>query len=203
MRMRTTIMWGAGLVVAAFAIWLALPSLKPLASLPANTKHLVSVTRDILVETKQLQARVTDVQENLQELGEQERLLSDQAQQMGLVLAQLKQQQALASDSTKLLTQILQTEQQTATITARASQASSASTKTVAANARVLEQLATATGRIQQGSERNNGQLDHMLDEMADSADNFAVIERLKKAVTQVEERARNWWDRVVEWFKR
>jgi uncharacterized phage infection (PIP) family protein YhgE len=203
MRMRTTIVWGGGLVVAAFAIWLALPSLKPLASLPANTKHLVSVTRAILGETKQLQARVTDVQTNLKELGQQERLLSDQAQQMNLVLAQLKQQQSLASDSTKLLTQILQTEQQTATITARASQASSASTKTVAANARVVEQLATATGRIQQGSERINGQLDSMLGEMADSADNFAVIGRLKKAVTQVEERARNWWDRVVEWFKR
>lgn len=186
----------AGIVAAGLAAWLGLPRLAPLAQLLPNTKSMVSTTRQILAETKELKNGVVRVQTNLSKLDQQDRLLSEQEQLTGQVLAQLKRQEELAGGATVLLTSLLERERTTAELTANANQAAGEAMDTVTANAGQLGRLATAAGRIRANSAEIDGKVDRLLVAMEGSAENFVVVARLKAAPGKVIERTERWWER-------
>lgn len=187
---------GAGIVAAVVVAWLGLPRLAPLAKLIPNTKSMVTTTREILTETRELKNGVSRVQTNLAKLEQQDRLLAEQEQLTAQVLTELKQQEELAGDATVLLTSLLERERTTAELTARANHAAGEAMDTVTANAGQLSRLAGAAGRIKTNSAEIDTKVDRLLVAMQGSAENFAVVARLKAAPGKVIERTERWWER-------
>jgi hypothetical protein len=181
------------LAVFAFVRY-GIPWLSPLAELLPNTKSMVVVTGEILTETEKLQSGVGQVQSNLAKVKRQDELLAEQGQLMQGAIAELRQQQALAGRSKGLLADTLAKERTTAALTASAAQAAAASMGTVSANAAELDRLGANTTRIKQSSAVIDGEMDQLLDQMSQSADNFAVVGRIKEAIARAMQRTRDWW---------
>lgn len=183
------LLWGG-------AVWL-----QPLTTIVPTMGRLVSTTQEILGETRALQVAVGRVQTNLKELDRQERLLAEQEELTRAVLSQLTRQEELGGSARGLLTEILHTEQTTADLIHQADRAGAQSLATVSATARELGQLAVETARIQSGSQTLDTKVDRLLVEMQGSADNFAIIGRVKSGTTGAVERTKSWWNKVLEWF--
>lgn len=182
----------AGLI---FFAWGVLPYLKPLGQIMPGTKAMVATTREILKETEGLQAGVGQVQTNLAKVKQQDELLARQQQLMQATVVELRRQEQLAGGAKVLLTSTLDKERTTADLTARAAAAAANSMANVNANAAELNQLASVTARVQDGSETIDGQMDSLLDEMDQSAENFKVVPRIKEAIRRALERSTHWWE--------
>jgi hypothetical protein len=171
-----------------------IPWLSPLAELLPNTKSMVTVTGEILTETEKLQAGVGQVQTNLSMVTRQDELLAQQHDLMLSAIAELRQQETLASRSKGLLADTLARERTTADLTASAAKAAAASMATVNKNADELGKLGASTTSIKQSSAAIDRGMDQLVGQMSQSADNFAVIARLKEAIIKAMQRSSNWW---------
>lgn len=191
-------LWAVGIAAlwGAASFWL-----RPLGNLLPMTRDMVTATKTILAETRELQTGVAKVQVNLQALERQEQLLAEQEQLTRQVLTALRRQERLSAEATASLQQILGTERTTVALTQAADLASRTTLEGLNANASQLGRLSAATGRIQERSWATDRQLDRLLVELEGSAENFAVVERLRQAVAKAGERNSSWWERVRRWL--
>jgi len=191
-------------VVALGALgWAGAAWLQPLGTILPTTRQMVDTTQEILGETRALQIGVGRVQANLGQLQRQEQLLTEQEELTRSVLAQLSRQEQLSGTARGLLAEILRTEQATSDLIRQADGAGAQGLRTVTANARELSQLSAETARIQAGSRSVDEKIDRLLVQMQGTADNFAVIGRVKDATQSAAARTTSWWNRVLDWFGR
>lgn len=188
------------LVGALLAATLAIAA-RPLGELLSATGRTLLITRQILAETRLLQREVERVQANLAQMERQEELLDQQAAHMAELLSLLHRQEELATGTSQLITAILGAEREALALTRQADQNGLATLETVAANSVQLLRLAEATGRVQAQTLRLDSQMDQLLLEMEVAAESFAAVDRLRRAAGQVNDRATNWWRRILEWF--
>lgn len=181
---------GAALVAGLLLLWFGLPHLLPLGRLMPNTKAMVGVTKEILVETEALQLGVARVQANLSKVKTQDELLAQQYELMQGAVTELRRQEELASRSGRLLAQTLEKERTTADLTARASQAAAGTMTAVNSNQAEVQRLAAATTRVQEGSAAIDRKLNSLLGELEQSKRNFAVLGRIEEAIRRA---LRNW----------
>lgn len=193
----TALAVGVLLALGGLAIWTA-----PLGALLPATRQMVQTTGAILAETGRLEESVAQVESGLSQVERQEALLAEQERLTRSMLDELNRQNGLGAEAESRLRSILAAEQQTLSRTRQAAAAAGAVTEPVTANARELERLAAATARIQSGSAAVNDRLPALLAEMEDSAENFAVVERVREAAAAAGARAASWWQRLWEWVK-
>ncbi len=198
-RVRTV---GVAVLVAVAVIWGGAVWLAPVASLPANTQALVEATGGILTETRQLQAGVGAVQQNLAQVQAQEILLVEQTDRMAEVLVALKEQQRLVSRSRELLADTLEEERTTAALAAQAGETARTVQDSVDRSAGQLRALTAQTDRIRSGSRTIEGQMQELIVVMQGAKENFTVVGRLKEAGEQAAGRTGNFLDRLLETLK-
>lgn len=176
-------------------------ALAPLGGLIPSTAAMLQTTRAIRQETIGLEQSVAQVEVQLAGLAEQEVLLKEQAGLIGQSLTLLQQQEANAKEATVHLRKLAALEEQTVQLTTQADVVASKTADVLRANQGALGQLATATGRIEEGSVRMERQVDQLLGEMAKTEQNFAPIKRWKNNLQEAKESFTGWMQGVAEWI--
>lgn len=176
-------------------------ALVPLAGLVPSTAEMLQTTRSIRQETLGLERSVAQVEVRLSGLAEQEVLLQQQADLIGQSLTLLQQQETNAKQATVHLRKLAALEEQTVQLTTKADVVATRTADVLRANKGALGQLATETGRIEEGSVRMERQVDLLLGEMAKTEQNFAPIKRWKNNLQEAKRTFTGWLEGVGEWI--
>lgn len=187
--------------VGAIGLGVLLRALVPLAGLIPSTAEMLQTTRAIRQETIGLERSAAQVEVQLAGLAEQEVLLKQQGELIGQSLTLLQQQEARAKQATLHLRKLATLEEQTVQLTTQADVVATRTADVLRANRGALSQLATETGRIEEGSVRMERQVDLLLGEMARTEENFAPIKRWKNDLQDAKESFTGWLQGVAEWI--
>jgi len=190
-----------GLILASLA-WAGANWLHPLGQMLPMIRSMVTITQGILVETRDLQTEINAVQATIKHLQLQDMLLEEQEQLAQALLTKLQLQGEISTEATALLIEILREEQKTLEISQAADVAGAATIRAALATARELERIQKAAARINQASHGVDQELDLLLIELDGSAENLAIIARIKAAPLQVWDRYLKGWEWVRGWFK-
>lgn len=191
-------LYGVG---GAIGIGVLIWALVPLGALIPSTAAMLQTTKAIRQETIGLERSVAQVEVQLAGLVEQEALLKQQGDLIGQSLTLLQQQEANAKEATLHLRKLAALEETTVRLTTQADQAATSTAEVLRANKGALDQLATATGRIEEGSVRMERQVDLLLGEMAKTEKNFAPIKRWKNNLSEAKRSFTGWLQGVGEWI--
>lgn len=189
------------LVGGVIGVGVLIRAIAPLGGLIPSTAAMLQTTRAIRQETIGLERSVAQVEVQLAGLAEQEALLKEQAGLIGQSLTLLQQQETNAKEATVHLRKLAALEEQTVQLTTQADVVATKTADVLRANQGALGQLATATGRIEEGSVRMERQVDLLLGEMAKTEQNFAPIKRWKNNLQEAKESFTGWWQGVAEWI--
>lgn len=193
---------GVGVLIAILLGWAASTWLRPLARLLPMTRSMVTITQGILVETRDLQTEFQTVQVNVNQLQRQDKLLEEQEELTRVLLAKLQLQGESSTEATALLIEILAEEQTALEISHQADAAGTASVQSALVNAQEVERLLTAAARINRASQGVDQELDQLLIELDGSAENLAIVARVKASARQAWESYTKGWEWLRGWFR-
>lgn len=178
---------GVGLLLAGAITVVSIPP-SALAELKENNlinlvHNLSGTTSEMLANTSLLQHQVSDVEQKLGQLNQQEAVLRQQTQTGKALNEQLVRQEDLTANGVRLMGEILKREQVSVQVTGDVTSMTQKLTGTVSQNAQLLTSLASTLGTAQQQSVALNSKMDQLLAELDKSRQNFRFFGKIKQLV--------------------